>query len=529
MQHLAQAPQAGQQHLVCPLGDGLLEQQAACQCQNTDPGQRPEHPPPGNEFQQQCADHRRDGRGDQHHGLNDSQHRSALFPAIDILHDGGGHHPRGAAAQRLKNAAQDQPIHVRGQGAQCAGNHIDRQTGDQNRLTPEMIAQGSPDQRPERVEDHKSCQGQVDPVGSCIEVRAHAGQRWQIQVGGKRHKRAEQRDEDDQSVCPEDFLSGLVDGEFLDTLDFIPRRDRHGNLVRGAETAGRHAHKTGCDEFQDGDQDPQQKHILKAVHTPDHPADQRDGEREDVVDGHPGGERSLHVLVLFGDLLDIHRPGHIDRHQHLIQQVESAHHQEGGVRRKQELGEAIAQADHHQQHRLDLHHQLLAVAVDGAAEYGLEKHTDHPTDDHQCGDRLSRLQKDCNDHPGGEGDEDLFARAGEHIQDIKEAVLPVQLEKLFWFFRLIGFHLEHDQTRQHQPHRGQHERVLELKIQVAEPKEDNERSQDGGEVTDRVELSQPPPGLPLVGHLHADGLRERQKEMLPHAVNEQPYHHESEC
>ena len=132
---------------------------------------------------------------------------------------------------------------------------------------------------------------------------------------------------------------------------------------------------------------------------------------------------------LQGDLLHVGGAGHADRHEHLIQQVADADDQEGGVLGEHEPGEAVSQADKHQQHGFRTQDEALAQAVDHPAQQRLEEDADDPAQGQQRGHGLGGLLEDGHHHPGGEGDEQLFARAVQHGQDVVQPVLAVQLQE----------------------------------------------------------------------------------------------------
>lgn len=79
------------------------------------------------------------------------------------------------------------------------------------------------------------------------------------------------------------------------------------------------------------------------------------------------------------------------------------------------------------------------------------------------------LAKDGDDHPGAEGDEELFTRAVEHREHIIQPVFAVQLEVHLRRLGLFRLHGKHERCRHSQPDGCQDERSLEGETQEVKP------------------------------------------------------------
>lgn len=298
------------------------------------------------------------------------------------------------------------------------------------------------------------------------------------------------------------------DGGFLPQRRFV-RRDAAGSQVT-----------QGCDDHAD------EENVLEAEQVPDGAAEHGDAEGKHMVDGEAGGEGRLDMVLVQRDFLHVHRAGHVDRHEHLVEEVKAADEGQRGTLGEDKLREGVPQADHHQHSGLDLQHQAHAVAVDGSAEHRLEENPDDAADGQQRGDGLGGLLEDGYDHPGAKGQENLFARAGNDVQDVVQAVFLMQGEEGAGFLGSIRLHQEHEPGRQRQPDRREQEGGFEAEVQEAEADKDHETPQNGGQVPDGVQLPEPPPGLTLARQLHADGGGQRNEQVLTYAVDEQADHHD---
>ena len=165
------------------------------------------------------------------------------------------------------------------------------------------------------------------------------------------------------------------------------------------------------EEVYYGNHHAKQKNILEAKRIPDDSAHQRGSDGEDVVNGHGGGQRGLDVVGLHGDLFHVGRARHADREDHLVDQEAGAHHQKGSVSGEDEFGKSVAEADKDKDDRFRSQHHPLAEFIDCPAEQRLEENPDHAADGEERRHDLSRLFQHADQHPGREGDEELFARA----------------------------------------------------------------------------------------------------------------------
>ena len=167
---------------------------------------------------------------------------------------------------------------------------------------------------------------------------------------------------------------------------------------------------------------------LNAQGLPDPSAEEGDENGDHMVDGHAGRDGGFYLVLGIGQLLHIVIGGHRGQGDHCVQHIVDAAHDEGDFPGEKAVGEAIEEADDHQNQGVRHHDGLVAHLVDDAAHQGSGKEAGNGGDSKQKADGGGAGAIKQDQHIGAEGEEDLLSCAVEHLQHIVLGVLFVEIE-----------------------------------------------------------------------------------------------------
>ena len=155
-----------------------------------------------------------------------------------------------------------------------------------------------------------------------------------------------------------------------------------------------------------------------------------------MVDGHTGGDGGLHLILGVGQLLDVVVGGHGSQGDHRVQHIVHTADNKGDVLGEQMMGEAVEEADYHQNQGVGYHDGFVTDLVDDPAHQRSGKEAGHRGDSEKQTDGGGAGTVKQNQHIGAEGEEDLLSCAVEHLQHIVLGILLVEIEPALVFVGL---------------------------------------------------------------------------------------------
>ena len=193
-------------------------------------------------------------------------------------------------------------------------------------------------------------------------------------------------------------------------------------------------------EINHGDDRTQKKYILITPFNPDKTANNRDADGKKVINSHAHRQRLGDIFRYYRYFLQICRPRHTHRHQHLIDNITDESNKHRCRFSKYNSCETITNTDENKNYRLRGQNKSFPQLIDCFSQHGFEKYADDSADSQKNCENLRFLPEHCHQYPGSEGQKYLFARSIKDIQPIKQFVLLTQLKFCFRRIRPILLH-----------------------------------------------------------------------------------------